>query len=72
MSGATRALMLPQADAPWLESGVEPPLEDLLKDPLVLLLARSDGLSPGDLAALIATMPRCGRSGHRKPQPSAA
>lgn len=65
MSGPVRAPTLPQADPPWLEPGVEPPLESLLKDPLVLLLAGSDGLSPADLAALVATMPRCGQSARR-------
>jgi hypothetical protein len=36
------------------KGGVEPTLEEVLSDPIVQLVARSDGLSPAELRQVIA------------------
>lgn len=33
----------------WSEAGVEPAVEELLSDPIVLLIMKRDGLSVGDV-----------------------
>ncbi|MGO8921193.1 MAG: hypothetical protein ACLQJR_35355 [Stellaceae bacterium] len=38
----------------WLGAGQEPALEEVLADPLVHLVMRRDGVTPGDLASVIA------------------
>ncbi len=51
-----RALAEPAAD-PWegeyAHAGVEPPLEDLLQDPLVLRLMQADHVPPAQLRRLL-------------------
>ncbi|WP_147274825.1 hypothetical protein [Ferruginivarius sediminum] len=37
----------------WRDAGVEPPLEDILSDPIVGLVARRDGLSTGDIRSAV-------------------
>jgi hypothetical protein len=39
---------------PWGRSGVEPPLSDVLADPLVQVLMRRDGVSRTELESIIA------------------
>jgi hypothetical protein len=39
----------------WLSAGKEPPLAELLADPLIGLVMRRDGVSPAALRAVIAT-----------------
>lgn len=44
----------PGAACEWLGAGQEPALEDVLADPLVHLVMQRDGVSPAQLAAVIA------------------
>lgn len=43
----------PSADNPWAEryarGGIEPPLDEVLRDPIVKLIMRADRVSPADL-----------------------
>jgi hypothetical protein len=38
----------------WSQAGDEPPLEEALADPIVLLLMRSDGVTPARLRDFVA------------------
>lgn len=39
---------------PWSAGGCEPRLDEVLADPIVHQIMRRDGVSPGDLRALVA------------------
>jgi hypothetical protein len=39
---------------PWASGGIEPALREVLADPLVHLVMRRDGVSPAELAAVVA------------------
>lgn len=42
------------APEPWRATGAEPPLEDMLADPIVQAVMARDGVSEGELRAVVA------------------
>lgn len=42
------------APEPWRTTGLEPPLEDMLADPIVQAVMACDGVSEGELRAVVA------------------
>ena len=58
----TVGAFLPEPDAAYTEGGVEPPLNELLDDPLVHLVMRADRLDPEQVRRLLA-------SGERQAEP---
>ena len=42
------------APEPWRATGLEPPLEDMLADPIVQAVMACDGVSEGELRAVVA------------------
>jgi hypothetical protein len=53
-SPARRASVVASDGDHWTRAGAEPALEELLADPVLHLVMRRDGVSPGELRAVIA------------------
>jgi hypothetical protein len=60
-AGASGSSADPREDA-WAEGGVEPPLEELLDDPVIHLMMRADRLEPEQVRRLLTS-----REGHAGP-----
>ena len=56
--GATVGAFLPEPDAAYTEGGVEPPLEELLDDPVIHLMMRADRLEPEQVRRLLTSRQR--------------
>jgi hypothetical protein len=53
--------MIPRRHSPW--SGIEPDIDEILSDPIVVLLMESDGVNSGDSIAAL----RCAAFRDRAP-----
>jgi hypothetical protein len=52
--GATlRRSLVPAPESAYTRAGVEPPLEEMLGDPIVRALMRSDGVAPGEVRRVL-------------------
>ena len=49
------ARFLPEPDAAYTEGGVDPPLEELLDDPVIHLMMRADRLEPEQVRRLLTS-----------------
>ncbi len=57
----------------WFEGGIEPKLEDMLSDPLIEVVMRSDGLTSDDVLSVVEEFRsrlRATAPGERKKMPA--